>query len=98
MVYWTNVAIHNLQYPEHVRLEDYLGRDVKSGGYLVIQTDHALGYQRKFLNLQFDPKQWAPICYGSLPNLHRGSNYVLPTAQSDDLRLQVYRRKPHTKD
>jgi hypothetical protein len=93
IVYWTNPDPYGLNKPKGVSLEIYLGRDVKPGGYLVLQTDHHPGVRDHYRRLNFDPKEWETLYNAPLPNLENRTNYVLPTAQEKDLHLQIYRRR-----
>lgn len=70
----------------------YLGRDVKTGGFLVLQTDHYPPTREGGALPQFDPKSWREVFNAPLPNLTTGPNGLLPSAQGSDLHLQILQR------
>lgn len=98
VVYWTHLPFPPFP-PDGMPVTDYLGRDVISGGYLVIETDHLRLANRllpsqtnDFLNLQFDSTQWESVFRQFIPANPEG--FVLPTLQSGgDFFLQIYRRR-----
>ncbi len=99
IVYWPNPNPNQMEIPEGVMLGDYLGRDVRPGGYLVIQSDHHLadhhlGAFRELQVLEMNPLAWEKVFDAQLPNLGEGTNQILPTAQDNDLHLKIFRRKP----
>gem|GEM_PF-3584330 len=94
IVYWTNPCLLRLQKPTTASLGEYLARDVKPGGYLVIQSDHLFGTQNELLNLNLDPREWETVFAEDLPNFFPKANYLLPTTQAhNNLHIQVHRRK-----
>ncbi|MFO1464686.1 MAG: ATP-binding protein [bacterium] len=89
--YWANPAPSFLARLANSNAEEYLGRDVRPGGFLVIQTDHhQVGGERILPRL--DAARWQRIFEATIPNLPRDSNEMLPTGQVKDLHLQVFRR------
>ncbi|MFO1518387.1 MAG: ATP-binding protein [bacterium] len=92
IVYWTNPDPYFIRRPLGMGEGEYFGRDVKKGGFLVIQTDFHGGEERLSLP-RLDPGLWERIFDEALPNRLGMTNEVLPTAQADDLHLQVYRRR-----
>lgn len=97
IAYWANPEPLFLHRLAASRSEGYLGRDVRPGGYLVIQTDHRPTRHpsetiRSSLP-RLDPSHWREIFEGPLPNLPLDSNAVLPTAQGPHLHLQVFQRR-----
>ncbi|MFO1463347.1 MAG: ATP-binding protein [bacterium] len=94
IVYWPNPDPNRLVVPKETAIEDYLGRDVRPGGFLVIQSDHHLGAFSQLRALELNPLAWEKIFDAELPNLHEGTNQILPTAQGSDLHLKIFRRKP----
>lgn len=93
IVYWGHPNPHEMIRPAGVPLGEYLGRDVRPGGFLVLQSDHYYGAFGELRNLQMDPRVWELVFDGALPDVESGSNALLPTAQDINLHLQVLRRR-----
>ncbi|MFO1520224.1 MAG: hypothetical protein U1F57_11290 [bacterium] len=93
-VYWINPSPTTLIIPEHVSLEDYLSRDVKPGGYLIIQSDTVLMPRYNYQRLQMDPSRWETLFKERITGRDESEEYLLPTSNADLLHLQIYRRKP----
>jgi hypothetical protein len=92
IVYWPNPSPNYLNYPFDFSLPDYLGRDVRPGGYLVLQND-LHGNPDRYASLSWNPQDWETIFRGRLSNVSEETNYVLPTLTPDSLFLQIYKRR-----
>jgi len=87
VVLWTNPYIVG-EIPDGMTLEEYMGRDVKKGKYLVVQADI-----ETYHNLIMDPKKWESVYYGDISNSPLGS-YLIPTRLVKDPHIvQIWRRK-----
>lgn len=93
IVYWANPTPLFLDRLASIGSQEYLGRDVKAGGYLVIQTDH-LPSERVHGGLpQLDPAHWRKIFDAPIPDLPGVGNAILPTAQGPNLHFLVFQRR-----
>ena len=78
---------------------EYLGRDVKPGGFLVIQTDHVTIDDRRSFYLYppgLDLEKWEVLYHGQMgPDRGHYENLLLPTVQGDHpiIWVQIYRRR-----
>ncbi len=93
IVYWGHPNPREMVRPAGVPLGEYLGRDVRPGGFLVLQSDHYFGTFQELRNLNLDPRVWERLFAEDLPDVESGSNAVLPSAQNFNLHLQVFRRR-----
>lgn len=94
IVYWGHPNPYEMTRPAGASLGEYLGRDVRPGGYMVLQSDHYFGAFKELRNLEMDPRHWERVFDAALPDVEFGSNAILPSAQSSNLHLQVFRRRP----
>ncbi len=85
VVYWAHPAQLS-DVPLKMSREEYLGRDVAKGGYLVLQTDLA-----RFQRLNFDPDQWDPV-YRGPPNGSVLPSFHQPDPAGADF-FQIFRRR-----
>jgi hypothetical protein len=93
IVYWSNPDPRSFKKPPSFSLQDYIGRDVAPGGYLVIQNDHVSGIHEEFRHLALRSPEWELVFREELPDqASTAANYVLPTLQRHSLLLQIYRR------
>jgi hypothetical protein len=103
VVYWTHPD-ENLKPPANMTLEEYMGRDVEPGGYLVIQTDHPTDFmgipvpdrREHFLHLKFDSQKWERIISFPFKFVPENRRFVLPSIQvfHPHVHFEVYRRRP----
>lgn len=70
-------------------ISSYLGRDVKPGGYLVIQAAPPTIFDEYYETIPFDGERWDDILNMNIPD-----GIALPTTQSySDITLRILRRK-----
>ncbi|MDL1870862.1 sensor histidine kinase [Deltaproteobacteria bacterium PRO3] len=93
IVYWGHPNPRDMIRPGGVSMGEYLGRDVRPGGFLVLQSDHYYGAFKELRNLDLDPRVWERLFAEDLPDVDSGSNAIVPSAQSTNLHLQVFRRR-----
>lgn len=95
MAYWVNPGPRNIHTFNQMGSGDYLGRDVRPGGLVIVQTDHHSGRESWPYYVHFHPHRWEKVFENALPKQPVGVNYAFPTAQVNNLYLQIYQKRSH---
>ncbi|GEM_PF-3958159 len=92
VVYWANPEDGSFILPQGFSLENYLGRGVEVGGYLVIQNRRG-PFEAITRELNFDRSRWQLIFQQAPGPSFLGIDDVLPTGSRGELKvIFVYRR------